>query len=102
MKAEIARRISNTDRVEAFLKQQPSVWIHASDFEPIGGRQAWRSRIAECRTQRGMTIENRQDRAPDGRIAASWYRYLPYQPLGRDASDYTETLPLFDQGHPRA
>jgi hypothetical protein len=32
----------------------------------------------------------------------SRHRYLPYVPIARDASEYTVTLPLFDQGHPRA
>jgi hypothetical protein len=101
MKAEIERRVSNLDRVEAFFREQPGVWIHASAFEPIGGRQAWRSRVAECRTKRGMHIENRLDLV-NKKVVASWYRYLPYTPIARDASEYTVTLPLFDQGHPRA
>ena len=100
--SEQARRQSNLDRVEAFFRSQPGIWIHARDFEAVGGRQAWRSRIAECRTRRGMHIENRQDRVADGRVVASWYRFMAFTPLGRDASDYTETLPLpLFEGAPR-
>jgi hypothetical protein len=47
------------DRVATFLKAHEGEWLPAIAFEPIGGRQAWRSRIADCRTQLGMAIDNR-------------------------------------------
>lgn len=50
-------------RVLAFLEQYPDVWIEAVRFEPVGGRQAWRTAISEARTlakARGMDILNRQ------------------------------------------
>jgi hypothetical protein len=47
------------ERVASFLRQHEGEWLPAIAFEPIGGRQAWRTRIAECRTQLGMDIANR-------------------------------------------
>ncbi len=85
MKAELDRRLSHLDKVEALFRQYPGEWIAARDFEIPGGRQAWRSRIAECRTKRQMHIENRQDRDSANCVIGSWYRWLPHgKPLGRD------------------
>ena len=47
------------DRVAAFFRQHENEWLPATAFETVGGRQAWRTRIAECRTQLGMSIDNR-------------------------------------------
>lgn len=85
MKLELERRQSNLDRVEQLFRGLPGVWIAAIDFERVGGRQAWRSRIAECRTKRNMHIENRQERDTEGRVVGSWYRFLPHVPLGPSA-----------------
>jgi hypothetical protein len=92
---ELERRESNLDRLERFFRSQPGIWIPARDFEDVAGRQAWRSRIAECRTKRGMVIENREDRDRSGRIVASWYRYLEHEPIGRAAETRVDGL-LFD------
>ncbi len=84
MKAELDRRLSHLDKVEALFRQYPGEWIAARDFEIPGGRQAWRSRIAECRTKRSMNIENRIEKNKHGEVTASWYRFLPHVQLGRD------------------
>lgn len=47
------------DQVASFLRKHEGRWIPAVEFEAVGGRQAWRTRIAECRTQLGMDVENR-------------------------------------------
>ncbi len=86
MKEEIQRRQSNLDRVEALFRSHEGEWIEARDFEIPGGRQAWRSRIAECRTQRAMYIENRQERDTNNRVVASYYRYRPQPPIGREST----------------
>jgi hypothetical protein len=68
------------DQVAAFLRANPNRWIPAVAFEAHGGRQAWRTRIAECRTQLGMAIDNRTRRVVrlDGtRYVLSEYRYVP-------------------------
>lgn len=86
MKAELQRRQSNLDRVEELFRRFPGVWIAAVDFEQVGGRQAWRSRVAECRTKRDMHIENRLEKDEHGAVVASWYRFLPHgAPLGPSA-----------------
>ena len=85
-------RSAFTDRVAAYFTAHPLEWIHAREFETIGGRQAWRSRISDCRILHGMVIENWQVRRTleDGtRITDSYYRYVPRPetPLGPDASE---------------
>lgn len=73
-------RGSFTDRVEAFFKAQPWRWIPAIEFEAVGGRQAWRTRLSNCRTKRGMTIQNRQrtvQRDDGSTYVCSEYRYVP-------------------------
>lgn len=41
--------MNRAERVIAFLEQRPDVWIEAVRFEPLGGRQAWRTAISEAR-----------------------------------------------------
>ena len=75
-----------TERIAAYFRQQPEVWIPAVDLERVGGRQAWRTRLSEARRHYGMTIENRirwvpprvgraGDQVPGFRL--SEYRYVP-------------------------
>ena len=90
MRAELTRRQSLTDAVEAHFRARPYVWHTALDLSDVGGRLGSRTRISECRTKRGMTIEH------NGRNGArSAYRFLPQAPLGRDAGTLTEPV-LFD------
>lgn len=70
------------DRLEAYLKAHANRWIAATEFEYIAGRQAWRTRLSDCRRQRGMRIENRVRplRLSDGRVLKiSEYIYVPAQ-----------------------
>lgn len=98
---ELQRRTSLTDAMESFLRQHPLVWIPAEDLEAVGGRQAWRTRLSECRRMRHMRIENKQDRTmADGVFyddnhkiilrVKSYYRFVPWEPIGRDASELTQ------------
>jgi hypothetical protein len=69
-----------TARVAAYFKAHPGEWIPAIVFESVGGRQAWRTRISDCRAEFGMQIENRVRRgthANGERWARSEYRYVP-------------------------
>lgn len=61
-------------RVADFLKARPGVWIPAIEFEAIGGRQGWRTRISDCRRS-GMCIENRLRKV--GTVTYSEYRFWP-------------------------
>lgn len=66
------------DRVAEFLRQHEGQWLPATAFEAPGGRQAWRTRIAECRVQLGMNIENRVrlvKRQDGSTVKLSEYRY---------------------------
>ena len=95
--SEQQRRASLTDILEDFLKANPGVWITMHELAAIAGLGGWRTRLSDCRLKRQMIIEWNGKNG-----SASRHRYVPYQSLGRDASDYTETLPLFDREHPRA
>jgi hypothetical protein len=102
MKAEMARRKSFTDAVLDFLRANQGRWIQAIEFEAVGGRQAWRTRLSEARLileREGGTVENRQRRSVvidgNGRkhvagAVISEYRYLPAKPLGRSAEQRIE------------
>lgn len=73
-----------TDRVAAYFEARPLAWINALDLERVGGRQAWRTRVSECRTHKGLVIENRCRRVtrPSGEpLTISEYRYVPVLPL---------------------
>jgi hypothetical protein len=41
--------MNRAERVIAFLEERPDVWIEATRFESLGGRQAWRTAISEAR-----------------------------------------------------
>jgi hypothetical protein len=78
--------VTLNQRLEAFLKARPGVWIAATDFESVAGRQAWRSRLSDVRRKRGMTIENRQRwiELTEGRgYTLSEYRFVPTLPAGQ-------------------
>jgi hypothetical protein len=67
------------DRVEAYFKARPMVWLDSFSLELVGGRCAWRTRVSECCVS-GMDIRNRQRRvtAHDGlRWTVSEYCYFP-------------------------
>ena len=69
------------DRLADYLKdpEQAGAWIDGRELATIAGQYAWRTRLSECRTKLGMTIENRQRvlEGAHGRYTVSEYRYLP-------------------------
>jgi hypothetical protein len=71
---------SRTARLAAFFVAHPGVWFDgAGVIAEIGGRYAWRSRLAEARIRFGLDIRNRQRtvKRPDGsRIVVSEYALL--------------------------
>lgn len=73
-----------TEKVAKHFQQHPRVWIDCRELAQIGGFMAWRSRISECRTTLGMTIENRLRKA--GKVTVSEYRWVP--------PSHPEQLPL--------
>jgi hypothetical protein len=66
---------SFAEKLAAYFKARPGEWIPAIDLE-FAGRQAWRTRISDCRTQFGMRIDNRVRRLASG-VKISEYRYVP-------------------------
>lgn len=74
--------MSLTLDLAAFFRAHPAEWIDGRRLE-FAGCYAWRSRVADCRTHLGMTIENKQERhvGSDGRrYTLSFYRYVPPSP----------------------
>ena len=65
------------DRVAHYFKAHPGVWIDGMELATVGGCYASRSRIADCRTQLGMVIENRVRRMPNSQRRVSEYRFVP-------------------------
>lgn len=108
---EHARRLSNTEAVAAFFRAHVGQWIHASELEAFGGRQAWRTRVSDCRKKLGIHIENRVRYEGEHRgdcpalqawdiegacecnrplIVISEYRFLEHRPIGPPADQYRE------------
>lgn len=55
------KRLGCADRLEAYFKARPNVWIDGLELGRIGcGAYGWRSRLTPLRRQCGMVIENRQ------------------------------------------
>ncbi len=96
-RTEIQRRTSLTDILEDFLRANPGTWLEMHTLAAIAGLGGWRTRLSDCRLKRSMHIEWNGKNG-----SASRHRYLPYTPVGRDASEYVETLPLpLFEGAPR-
>lgn len=69
--------LSYRDAVAAYFMAFPCQWIDGMELAKVGGCYASRTRIAECRTQLGMDIENRVRRANLNGRKVSEYRFLP-------------------------
>jgi len=74
-----------TDRVRAFLVARPGEWVLSDLLALVGGKNAWRTRVSECRVAleaTGLgTVTNKltRTRNDDGEVIAvrSWYRFVP-------------------------
>ena len=62
------------DAVAARLTARPGQWVDGLELAGVGGAYAWRTRLSECRTQLGMTVENRMRKV--GRRVVSEYRVV--------------------------
>lgn len=82
--------MSLNDRLAAYFKSRPNVWIDGRQLAEVGGYAAFRTRVSNLRRQRGMTIENRwHDECVRGRkFRVTEYRLVVSEP---------EQLPLSDQ-----
>ncbi len=115
MKAEIARRQSNTEKVIVFFRAHEGVWIDATAPEAFS-RFAWRTRVSNAReifceeqglcfpVPRGSALDSIENRTftLDGRIVSE-YRYRS-NVMGRDADTFirgdVRTGTLFPPAHP--
>lgn len=87
MKAEIARRQSNTEKVLALFESRPLEWIPWHEIERHLGGPGWRTRISDAR-RRGNRIDWNKN------VKDSRYMYVPFQPLGPDAATDRSQLSL--------
>ena len=72
--------MSLCDRLEHFLKDRPCVWTDGRQLSTLAGSYAWRTRVSELRTKRGMFIQNRVrsvKTASGSMVRVSEYRYVP-------------------------
>ena len=65
-----------TARVAKLFKANPGRWIDGMEIAKVGGCYASRTRISECRTKLGMSIENRVRRIGSRKI--SEYRLVTH------------------------
>lgn len=86
-------RLGCADRLEAYFKARPNVFIDGLELGRIGGgAYGWRSRLTDLR-RRGMVIENEQRTYGIG-ITRSLYRYVPAAPIAETQGHDTNTFSL--------
>lgn len=95
---EKSQRQAHRDILAAWFQSHPLEEIAPADLEALVGRN-YQQRISDCRLELKLRIENvpRWLERADGRkrkVSGS-YRFLPYEPLGRDAGTYTKQPELF-------
>ena len=66
-----------TDKMEANFKQWPNRWLDVLELAEIGGIGGWRTRVSECRRDRGLNIQQRLIRWPDGRNRSQYRLVQP-------------------------
>jgi len=93
VKAELQRRTSLTDLIEAFFKAWPYAWLPMQDLAKVGGIGGWRTRVSEARerieAEGGAVIWNKRS----GRESANMYR--PQAPIGRSGDERIAQRSLF-------
>jgi hypothetical protein len=75
MSGKPSGRATLNDRMEAYFKAHPNEWVSFHQLAHIGGTGGWRTRVSQCRRERGMTIENKW--REEGGFRVSYYRYRP-------------------------
>lgn len=65
------------DRVAAYLRLHVNEWVDGRVLATIGGYAAWRTRVSDLRTKRGMQIENRWRNVTDAQ--GHTYRLSEYK-----------------------
>jgi hypothetical protein len=73
---------SLNDKLEAFFKSRPLIWVDGKELAEQFGGYGWRSRVSDVRRS-GLRIDNRVEthRTFDGQTyKVSEYRYVPDLP----------------------
>ena len=63
------------DRVANYFMAHPNQEVSNWTLMELGGSQAWRTRVSECRTQLGMAIPRPRIERDERGVATTWYRY---------------------------
>lgn len=101
---ELADRKSRRDRVAEYFRAHPGIDVEQDDLERLIGRgAAITQRVRELATDPDEDARMNIVSVPtyltdtDGRKhrLRDRYRYVPFTPLGRDASEYIEQAELF-------
>lgn len=71
----LERSSTYRDAVAGYLMARRNQWVSGLDLAKIGGAYAWRTRVSNCRTELGMTIENRVRTLESG-VKVSEYRLV--------------------------
>lgn len=74
---------SLNDKLEAFFKDRPNVSVDGKRLAEIAGGYAWRTRVSDLRTKRGMNIVNDVITLKDASgnpYKVSHYTYVPELP----------------------
>ena len=92
MNETFAIRQTYTAQVLALFRARPLQWIGVHELAQVGGFAGWRTRVSQARQvirREGGRLEwNKQTRT-------SAYRFIPYEPLGRDAAQRVSQPGLF-------
>jgi hypothetical protein len=79
---------SLNDKLEAFFKDRPNVSVDGKRLAEIAGGYAWRTRVSDLRTKRGMNIVNDVITLKDASgkpYKISHYTFLPELPVRLEA-----------------
>ena len=63
------------NQVAGLFRACPHQWIESDLLAKVGGKNAWRTRVSECRVDLGMPIANRLRKV--GRVTVSEYKFVP-------------------------
>lgn len=77
--AASGKRVSFVEQIARLFVSRPGCWISSDQLSAVGGRCAWRTRIADARRPPySLQIENRQRRvrANDQTVTVSEYRLV--------------------------
>jgi hypothetical protein len=89
----MSERLTFTDRVADLFRSMPGQWIESDVLARVGGKCAWRTRVADARRLYGMRIVNRV-RVVENPLGSYRVSEYCYQPDAAPALEHAEDQPL--------